>query len=78
MAERLLLIASLRYLSQVKGVPLELLCLLKGHDLDVKGPGGEVAVGDGGVKVSDGVVRVGGSQVLGILRFHVLDALVGL
>lgn len=51
---------NLTHLGQIERVPRELLCLLKGHDLDVEGPGGKVSTGDGVVQVTDGVVRISG------------------
>lgn len=70
--------AGRRYLRQIKRVELVLLRLLKGHDLDEEAPGREVAGSDGVVQISDGVVWVSGCQVVCILPFKVLDALVSL
>lgn len=50
-----------QYLGKVEGVELELLSLLKGHDLYVEGPGREVAIGNGVEQVSDSIIWVGGS-----------------
>jgi len=68
----------MHYLSQVEGVEPERLSLLKAHDLDEGAPGGEVALGDCIVEVSDAVVRVGGGQTIGLLHTQVLYALVRL
>lgn len=50
----------LGHFGQIKWDPWVLIRLLKGHDLDVEGPGGKVAIGDGVVQVTDGVVRISG------------------
>lgn len=67
-----------RYLGKIKGVELEFLSLFKGHDLDVEGPGWVVAIGNGIEQVSNGVVRVGGGQALGLLQRQILDSLISL
>jgi len=50
--------------------------LLGGHGLDVDGPGGEVARGNGGEEVLCSVVGAGGGERLGLGRGERLDALV--
>lgn len=47
-----------KYLSQVKRVPSEMLSFFKGHNLDVKGPRGEVPACNGVVQVTGGIIRV--------------------
>lgn len=66
------------YLGKIKGVELELLCLLKGHDLDVEGPGWVVAIGDGVEQISNGIIWVGGSQTVCLLDWQILYSLIGL
>lgn len=48
------------HLGQIKWIPRIIFCLLKGHDLNVETPGREVAIGNGVVQVTDGVVRISG------------------
>lgn len=48
------------YLGKIKGVELEPLSLLEGHNLDVEGPGWAVAIGNGIEQVSDGIIWIGG------------------
>lgn len=52
----------MRYLGKVEGVELQLLSLLKGHDLDEEGPGWEIAIGNCVEQVSNSIIWVGGSQ----------------
>ena len=66
------------YLGEVEGVEAAVFGLLERHDLDVEGPGGEVALGDGVVEVLDAVVGVGAGQLAGLLHGQTLDLLVGL
>lgn len=68
----------LGHLGQIERVPRELLRLLKGHDLDVEGPGGKVAIGDGVVQVTDGIVGIGGGQSVRLRHGQILDALISL
>jgi len=64
------------YLSEVKGVPLEFLCLFKSHHLDVESPWWILALCDSIVQVSDGVIGVCTSYFCGFLCQQVFDALV--
>ena len=66
------------YLGQIKRVELPLLCLVKGHDLDVHGPRREVAVLDRIVEIALRIVGVGTLETTGLFAVKVLDALVGL
>lgn len=66
------------YLGKIKGVELEFLSLLKGHDLDVEGPGWEVAIGNGVEQVSDGIIWVGGGQPVCFLHCQILYSLISL
>lgn len=66
------------YLGKIKGVELELLRLLKGHDLDIEGPGWVVALGNGVEQVSNGIIWVGGSQVVCFCYRQILYSLIGL
>lgn len=66
------------YLSQIKWVERERFSLLKGHDLDVEGPGWEAAIGDGIEQVSNGIIWVGGGQAVCLLHRQILDALISL
>ena len=66
------------HLGQVEGVEGPGLGLLERHDLDVHGPGGEVALSDGVVKVPDSVVRVSLGLLVSLVTVEALDALVRL
>ena len=66
------------YLSKIKGIEPELLSLLKGHDLNITGPGRVVAVGNRIKQVSDGIIRVGGREVFCLLHRQILYALIRL
>ena len=66
------------YLGQVKWIPLELLSLFIGHDLDLQWPGWVVTASDRIVKVTDGIIRVTTGKFTGLGSRQVLDALVTL
>lgn len=66
------------YLSDIKGVELEFLSLFESHDLDIEGPGWKVAIGNGIEQVSDGIVWVGGSQLVSLLHCQILYSLISL
>ena len=55
------------YLGEIEGVELEGLRLLEGHDLDEEGPGWELSISNGVVKISNGIIWVAGSQALCLL-----------
>lgn len=68
----------MQYLCEVEWVELELLRLLKGHDLDVESPGRAVAIGNGIEQVSNGIIWVGGCQTICLLHSQVLYSLIRL
>merc|ERR1719234_1118141 len=65
-------------LGQVKGVELPVFSLFKSHHLNIHGPGREVSVGDGVVKIPDGVIRILLGHLIGLMPVKSLDALVSL
>lgn len=67
-----------QYLGEVEGVELELLSLLKRHDLNVESPGREVPIGNGIVQVSDSIIWVSGSQTLRLRNGQILYPLISL
>lgn len=66
------------HLGQVERVPAELFGLLKGHDLDLERPGRVLALGDGVVQVTDGIVGIVGRELMGLGRVQIADSLVTL
>lgn len=56
------------YLGKIKGVELEFLSLVEGHDLDVEGPGRVVAICNGIKQISNGIIWIGGSQLFCLLH----------
>lgn len=68
----------MQYLSKIKGVELELLSLLKGHDLDAESPGWVVAIGNSIEQVSNGIIWIGGSQAVCLIQGQILYSLISL
>lgn len=68
----------MEYLGKVEGVELELLSLLKGHDLYEEGPGREVSIGNGVEQVSNSIIWVAGSQAFCLIHWQILYSLISL
>lgn len=70
--------AELQYLCKIKRVEPELLSLLKGHDLDVKGPGWVVSISNSIEQVCNSIIWVGGCQAVCLFHRQILYSLISL
>lgn len=65
-------------LGDIKDIPAILGCIFLLHHLEVHGPAGEIALGDGIEQVLDVAVRVGAIEMNGFIIRVIFDSLIGL